>query len=44
MIEHLKNFPDNVVAFVCRCHVTKRDYDTVLVRAVIATYRRRVRR
>jgi len=35
MIEQLKDFPDNVVAFVCRGHVTKHDYDTVLVPAVM---------
>jgi len=35
MIEHLKDFPDNVVAFVCRGHVTKGDDDTVLVPAVM---------
>ena len=34
MIEHLKNFPDNVVAFICRGKVTRREYDTVLVPAV----------
>jgi SpoIIAA-like len=34
MIEHLKDFPGNVLAFVCKGHVTKQDYDTVLVPAV----------
>lgn len=34
MIEHLKTFPDNVLAFVCHGHVTKADYDTILVPAV----------
>jgi hypothetical protein len=34
MIEHLNDFPDNVLAFVCKGHVTKQDYDTVLVPAV----------
>ena len=34
MIEHLKDFPDNVLAFICKGHVTKQDYDTVLVPAV----------
>lgn len=34
MIEHLKDFPANVVAFVCHGRVTKQDYDTVLVPAV----------
>ena len=35
MIEHLAGFPDNVVAFVCKGRVTKADYDTVLIPAVI---------
>ena len=35
MIEHLKEFSDNAVAFVCRGHVTKGDDDTVLVPAVM---------
>jgi hypothetical protein len=34
MIEQLKDFPANVLAFVCKGHVTKQDYDTVLVPAV----------
>jgi len=34
MIEALPNFPDNVLAFACKGHVTRRDYDTVLVPAV----------
>lgn len=35
MIERLlDNFPDNVLAFVCRGLVTKADYDSVLVPAV----------
>ena len=34
MIEALKDFPENVVAFVCHGHVTKNDYATVLVPAV----------
>jgi len=34
MIERLLDFPDNVMAFVCHGHVTKEDYDTVLVPAV----------
>lgn len=40
MIEHLKTFPDNVVAFVCHGHVTKADYDTVLVPAVETALKR----
>lgn len=36
MIEHLKGFPDNVLAFVCSGRVTKAEYDTVLVPAVRA--------
>lgn len=31
VIELLKGFPDNVVAFTYHGHVTKADYDTVLV-------------
>ena len=34
MIESLKSFPGNVLAFVCHGHVTKQDYATVLVPAV----------
>jgi hypothetical protein len=34
VIEQLSNFPDNVVAIVCRERVTKADYDSVLVPAV----------
>jgi len=36
MIERLKGFPPNVLAFACRGKVTKADYDTVLVPAVNA--------
>ena len=31
MIEALPGFPENVAAFACHGHVTKADYDTVLV-------------
>lgn len=41
MIEVLKSFPDNVLAFVCHGHVTKADYDTVLVPAVENTLKGR---
>jgi hypothetical protein len=34
MIEALKDFPDNTLAFACRGHVTRRDYETVLIPAV----------
>ena len=34
MIETLKDFPDNIVAFACKGNVTKLDYETVLVPAV----------
>lgn len=34
MIEPLKNFPGNVLAFVCHGQVTKQDYATVLIPAV----------
>ena len=36
MIEHLKAFPENVLAFVCSGQVTKAEYDTVLVPVVKA--------
>ena len=35
MIEHLSNFPDDVLAFICKGRVTKADYDSVLVPAVV---------
>lgn len=35
MIEHVTSFPDGVLAFVCHGHVTKADYEGVLVPAVI---------
>ena len=31
MIEVLKDFPDNVAAFACHGHLTKADYETVLI-------------
>lgn len=34
MIESLTGFPKRVLAFVCKGHVTKNDYDTVLIPAV----------
>ena len=34
MIEVLKGFPPRVVAFACKGHVTKADYETVLIPAV----------
>lgn len=34
MIEFLKGFPSKVVAFACRDHVTRSDYETVLIPAV----------
>lgn len=34
MIEQSKDFPDNVVAFICRGHVTKEDHEALLVPAV----------
>ena len=40
MIEHLKNFPDNVLAVVCHGHITKEDYEKVLVPAVVEALKR----
>ncbi|HEX3574927.1 MAG TPA: STAS/SEC14 domain-containing protein [Rhodopila sp.] len=34
MIEHSAGFPDNILAFVYRGHVTRADYETVLVPVV----------
>jgi len=34
MIEVLKGFPDDVLAFSCRGHVTRLDYESVLVPTV----------
>ena len=34
MIEALKGFPPKVLAFACKGHVTKADYETVLIPAV----------
>ena len=31
VIEVLKDFPDNVAAFACHGHLTKADYETVLI-------------
>jgi SpoIIAA-like len=31
VIEALTNFPDNVIAIACHGHVTKADYETVLI-------------
>ncbi len=31
MIEALKEFPTKVLAFACKGHVTKHDYETVLI-------------
>lgn len=36
MIEQLKTFPENVLAFVCRGRVTRADYDSILIPAVTA--------
>lgn len=34
MIERLSGLPDNVLGFVCHGHVSKEDYETVLIPAV----------
>ena len=39
MIERLKSFPENVLAFVCSGRVTKADYDSVLIPSVIDALR-----
>ena len=39
MIEQLKSFPENVLAFVCSGRVTKADYDSVLIPSVIDALR-----
>ena len=36
MIELHKDFPDNVIAVSCRGHITREDYDTVLIPEVEA--------
>ena len=40
MIQVLTAFPDKVLAFVCKGHVTKRDYETVLIPAVAEALKR----
>ena len=35
VIEQLSNFPDSVLAFVCKGRVTKADYNSVLLSAVV---------
>jgi hypothetical protein len=40
MIEHLTDFPDNVVGFVCDGRVTRRDYEDVLMPVVEAALNR----
>lgn len=34
MIEALTGFPETVLAFICKDHVTKQDYESVLIPAV----------
>ena len=40
MIEALRDFPSNVLAFECSGHVSRQDYDTVLVPKVEAALKR----
>jgi hypothetical protein len=40
MIEILRNFPDNVIAFSCEGQVTKDDYERILVPAILETLKR----
>lgn len=39
MIETLSGFPDNVVGFKASGHVTRQDYETVVIPAVEAAFR-----
>jgi SpoIIAA-like len=39
MIRLLEGFPDNVIAVACEGHVTRRDYEDVLIPAVEAALR-----
>ena len=39
MIENLDGFPESVIAFACKGHVTRKDYETVLVPRVEAALR-----
>jgi SpoIIAA-like len=41
VIEELKDFPENVVGFACRGHVTRVDYENVLVPAVEKAFKER---
>ena len=41
MIEALTGFPPRVLAFACKGHVTKRDYETMLIPAVNEALKRR---
>jgi hypothetical protein len=40
MIEPLPDFPDSVIAFACRGHVTREDYEATLIPAVEAALER----
>ena len=40
MIEIMKNFPDNVIAFSCEGQVKKDDYEEILVPAILETLKR----
>jgi len=40
MIEILKNFPDNVIAFSCEGQITKEDYGGILVPAILNALKR----
>jgi hypothetical protein len=39
MIEVLPGFPDGVVGFRCADHVTRQDYETVLIPTLNAAFR-----
>jgi hypothetical protein len=40
MIEILNNFPDNVIALSCKGQVTQKDYDGILVPAILEALKR----
>jgi hypothetical protein len=43
MIENIQGFPDNVVAFLAKGKVTKKDYEEILIPAVEAAFKHHAR-